>query len=52
MVTYELTKVTKMTVVFIARDSVAIFKVYGATVDNFDFIASVNQIALSHPKSS
>ena len=33
-----------MTVVFIVRDSVAIFKVYGATVDNFDnfgFIASV-----------
>ena len=51
MVTYELTKVTKMTVVFIARDSVAIFKVYGATVDNFDFIASVNQIAL-RPKAN
>ena len=41
MVTYEHTKVTKMTVVFIGRDSVAIFKVYGVTVDNFGFIASV-----------
>ena len=32
MVTYEHAKVTKMTVVFIARDSVDIFKVYGETV--------------------
>ena len=41
MVTYEHTKVTEMTVVFIARDSIDIFKVYGETVDNFGFIASV-----------
>ena len=41
MVTYEQTKVTKMTVVFIARDSVDIFKVYGETVADFGFIASV-----------
>ena len=41
MVTYEQTKVTKMTVVFIARDSVDIFKVYGETVANLGFIASV-----------
>ena len=41
MVTYEHAKVTKMTVVFIARDSVDILKVYGETVANFAFIASV-----------
>ena len=41
MVTYEHTKVTEATVVFIARDSVDIFKVYGETVANFGFIASV-----------
>ena len=29
MVTYEHTKVTEMIVVFIARDSVDVFKVYG-----------------------
>ena len=38
MVTYEHTKVTK---VFIARESVDIFKVYGETVANFGFITSV-----------
>ena len=41
MVTYEHTKVTETTVVFIARDSVDIFKVYGETVANFDCITSV-----------
>ena len=41
MVTYEHTKVTETTVVFIARDSVDIFKVYGQTVANFSFIALV-----------
>ena len=41
MVTYENTKVIETTVVFIARDSVDIFKVYGETVANFGFIASV-----------
>ena len=41
MVTYENTKVTETTVVFIARDSVDIFKVYGETVANFGFIPSV-----------
>ena len=41
MVTYEHTKVTEMTVVFIARDSVDIFKVYGETVADFVLIASV-----------
>ena len=62
MVTYEHAKVTKMTVVFIARDSVDIFKVYGETVANFAFIASDKQnpfqfcanfvrVALSHLKS-
>ena len=30
-----------MTVVFIARDSVDIFEVYGETVANFGFITSV-----------
>ena len=41
MVTYEYTKVIETTVVFIARNSVDIFKVYGETVANFNFIASV-----------
>ena len=41
MVTYEKTKVTETTVVFIARDSVDIFKVYGETVAAFVLIASV-----------
>ena len=41
MVTYEHTKVTEKTVVFIARDSVDIFKVYGETVADFVLIASV-----------
>ena len=41
MVTYEKTKVTETTVVFIARDSVNIFKVYGETVADFGFITSV-----------
>ena len=41
MVTYEHTKVTETTVVFIARDSVDIFKVYGETFVNFGFIASI-----------
>ena len=41
MVTYEKTKVTETTVVFIARDSVDILNVYGETVANFGFIASV-----------
>ena len=41
MVTYEHTKVTEMTVVFIARDFVDIFKVCGETVANFGFIALV-----------
>ena len=40
MVTYEHTKVTKMTVVFTGRDSVDIFKVYGETVANLWFITS------------
>ena len=62
MVTYEHTKVTETNVVFIARDSVNIFKVYGETVANFGFIASVKQsrnifcvnftkVALNCPKS-
>ena len=38
MVTYEHTKVTKMTMVFISRDSVNIFKVYEETFAKFDFI--------------
>ena len=41
MVTYEHTKVTEMTVVFIAGESVDIFKVYGKNFANFGFIASV-----------
>ena len=41
MVTYEKTKVTETTVVFIARYSVDIFKVYGETAAYFGFIASV-----------
>ena len=41
MVTNKHTKVTEMTDVFIARDFVNIFKVYGETVANFGFIASV-----------
>ena len=41
MVTYEHTKVTETTVVFIARDSVDIFKVYGETVANFGLTASI-----------
>ena len=41
MVTYENTKITETTVVFIARDSVDIFKVYGETVADFVLIASV-----------
>ena len=41
MVTYEHTKVSEMTVVFIARESVDIFKVYGKNFSNFVFIASV-----------
>lgn len=41
MVTYEHTKVTKMTIVFIARDFVDIFKVYGETDADFDLITSV-----------
>ena len=41
MVTYEKTKVTETTVVFIARDSVNIFKVYGETVADFGFITLV-----------
>ena len=49
MVTYEYAKVTKMTVVFIARDSVEIFKVYGETVANFAFIASDKQNPFQSP---
>ena len=41
MVTYEHTKVTKMTIVFIARDFVDILKVYGETDADFDLITSV-----------
>ena len=41
MVTYEHTKVSEMTVVFIAREFVDIFKVYGNNFSNFVFIASV-----------
>ena len=41
MVIYENIKVTETTVVFIARDSVDIFKVYGETVADFVLIASV-----------
>ena len=41
MVTYERTKVTEITIVCIARDSLDIFKVYRETVANFGFIASV-----------
>ena len=41
MVTYEHTKVTEMTVVFIASESVDIFKVYGKTFANFGFISLV-----------
>ena len=41
MVTYEHTIVTETNVVFIARDSVDIFKVYEETVADFGFIASV-----------
>ena len=41
MMTYEHTKVTEMTVAFIARESVDIFKVYGKTFANFGFITSV-----------
>ena len=56
MVTYEHAKVTKMTVVFIARDSVDIFKVYGETVANFAFYrfrqTKSLSVALSHLKSS
>ena len=40
MVTYEHTKVTVMTVVFIARESVDIFKVM-ERLANFGFISSV-----------
>ena len=41
MVTYENTKVTETTVVFIARDSLDIFKVYGETFADFVLIALV-----------
>ena len=34
-------QITETTVVFIARDSVDILNVYGETVANFGFIASV-----------
>ena len=50
MVTYEHTIVTETNVVFIARDSVDIFKVYGETVANFGFIASVKQNSFKSPK--
>ena len=51
MVTYEHTKVTKMTVMFTGRDSVDIFKVYGETVANFGLSLHSNKINLSHLKS-
>ena len=44
MVTYENTKVTETTVVFIARDSVDIFKVYGETVADFICFNRFSQI--------
>ena len=50
MVTYEHTKVTETTVVFIARDSVDIFKVYGETVANFGLTASIALSRLKSPK--
>ena len=53
MVTYENTKVTETTVVFIARDSVDIFKVYGETVTLLTLLLSLqsNKIPLSRLKS-
>ena len=53
MVTYEHTKETKVTVVFIARDSVDIFKVYGETITLLTLLLSLqsNKITLSRLKS-
>ena len=53
MVTYEHTKVTETTVVFIARDSVDIFKVYGETITLLTLLLSLqsNKITLSRLKS-
>ena len=53
MVTYEHTKVTETNVVFIARDSVDIFKVYGETITLLTLLLSLqsNKITLSRLKS-